>query len=370
MSEQLASFLHAIREAPDDDGPRLVMADWFEDNGDPKRADFIRTQIRLADDLGPNERRALEAREEELLLPNLEHWLGPLWRTPWEAKCRRGTARVKIQAGRLLQGNKRGIAGMEFPNRLVTDLLTEGTSSRWTEFAEMECLECLTGLVLGGSKMSEADVRTLAASPRLRELRRLGIRSVGNRTRGLTREGMAALVESPHLAKLTGLDFASSPLDHEAMELLTKGSPWKLTSLNLDGTALHDYTMGLLLEAPWLAGLTELSVHGCMIYDEQVQWIVRDLAPARLRSLCLGGCRVADEGAELIAASPHLAELRELWLGFPKFTERGARALADSPHLKKLRLLYLYDMRADSPAAEILRARFGDAARFEWMRRE
>ena len=41
------SFLRAIREAPDDDGVRLIYADWLEERGDP-RGEFIRGQIALA----------------------------------------------------------------------------------------------------------------------------------------------------------------------------------------------------------------------------------------------------------------------------------------------------------------------------------
>src|SRR5262249_30478553 len=43
-----AALLGAIGEAPEDDAPRLVYADWLEERGDPDRAAFIRTQCRLA----------------------------------------------------------------------------------------------------------------------------------------------------------------------------------------------------------------------------------------------------------------------------------------------------------------------------------
>ena len=36
------AFLAAIIESPDDDGPRLVYADWLEENGHPERAEFLR----------------------------------------------------------------------------------------------------------------------------------------------------------------------------------------------------------------------------------------------------------------------------------------------------------------------------------------
>ena len=39
------AFLRMIADQPDDDGPRLVYADWLEERGDTARAEFIRVQI-------------------------------------------------------------------------------------------------------------------------------------------------------------------------------------------------------------------------------------------------------------------------------------------------------------------------------------
>src|SRR4051812_185048 len=54
-----AFIQHAI-DSPDD-APRLIFADWLEDHGDADRAEFIRTQCRLArmseDDPGARELR-------------------------------------------------------------------------------------------------------------------------------------------------------------------------------------------------------------------------------------------------------------------------------------------------------------------------
>lgn len=47
MSERDA-FLAAILESPDDDGPRLIFADYLEENGDPARGEFIRIQCAIA----------------------------------------------------------------------------------------------------------------------------------------------------------------------------------------------------------------------------------------------------------------------------------------------------------------------------------
>src|SRR5260370_37026404 len=43
-----STFLRAIDENPDDDGPRLVYADWLEEHGDTARAEVIRVQCELA----------------------------------------------------------------------------------------------------------------------------------------------------------------------------------------------------------------------------------------------------------------------------------------------------------------------------------
>jgi uncharacterized protein (TIGR02996 family) len=40
------AFLTAIGDAPGDDTPRLVYADWLEDGGQPERAEFVRVQCR------------------------------------------------------------------------------------------------------------------------------------------------------------------------------------------------------------------------------------------------------------------------------------------------------------------------------------
>ena len=47
--ESQQSFWNAIIENPDDDTPRLIYADWLEENGDPDRAEFIRLQCWIAE---------------------------------------------------------------------------------------------------------------------------------------------------------------------------------------------------------------------------------------------------------------------------------------------------------------------------------
>lgn len=78
MDTPRAALIAAIREAPDDDAPRLVMADWFEDRGDPAsvaRAAFIRAQVERAR-LPPTDPRQSELQALELRLLKRH---GPAW---------------------------------------------------------------------------------------------------------------------------------------------------------------------------------------------------------------------------------------------------------------------------------------------------
>ncbi len=38
----------AVCASPEDDAPRSIMADWYDENGNPGRAEYIRLALRLA----------------------------------------------------------------------------------------------------------------------------------------------------------------------------------------------------------------------------------------------------------------------------------------------------------------------------------
>jgi uncharacterized protein (TIGR02996 family) len=85
VSDQTA-LLATIRDNPDDDTPRLVYADWLDENAtsdaDRARAEFIRVQIELAhyqELLGPDEHarwKELFRREQDLLGIHGPGWVG------------------------------------------------------------------------------------------------------------------------------------------------------------------------------------------------------------------------------------------------------------------------------------------------------
>jgi|SRR5262245_47890266 len=87
MSDAFA-LVAAIRAAPEDDAPRLIFADWLDENGWPARAEFIRVQCKLARKESPTLRR----REVELLAAHYATFAHPLSSPEFQVRFYRGFA--------------------------------------------------------------------------------------------------------------------------------------------------------------------------------------------------------------------------------------------------------------------------------------
>ena len=77
MTEQ-AALLAAIRENPDDDTPRLVYADWLQENSDEVRAEFIRVECEQYRATKQRRRAQLAGRAAKILKKHKKAWSGPL----------------------------------------------------------------------------------------------------------------------------------------------------------------------------------------------------------------------------------------------------------------------------------------------------
>ncbi len=91
-----AHLLAAVLDDPDNDALRLVCADWWEDQGETERAEFVRIQVEM-------EHTTICECEPRGLLPGTEfepcHWCG-LWRREQELSwCCRAWARDLHLAG-------------------------------------------------------------------------------------------------------------------------------------------------------------------------------------------------------------------------------------------------------------------------------
>lgn len=179
MSGDRRALIAAIRDHPDDDTPRLVCADWFEEQGDETsvaRADFIRTQVALAR-LAPTDPRQseLRARELRLLKRHAAAWCGSHFAFK-KARFRRGF--------------------IEYVHLHLTHLLHHRR--------QLFALEPVRDASLTGWLRASDDlVRRVAACPELANLDTLRIHHQGPHK--APRGNLVLLLESPHLTRLRAL---------------------------------------------------------------------------------------------------------------------------------------------------------------------
>jgi uncharacterized protein (TIGR02996 family) len=326
------AFLRAILERPNDDVPRLVFADWLEDNGnesDRRYSEFIRVQCRLASGAARPED---ERNERDLLALHSAAWEAPLKAllglpadaTPWEYRppnmygdqaphwdFRRGfLEKLSLSTEELLTH-----AREVFRLAPLRHLRVTGRVERPARLFALPQLTHLTQLEFPYAELRPADAGRLARCSHLANLKALTINEptgLGNWSK-IGPEGACALARSPYLARLTSLHLRGNQIGPEGVAALV-GSRLRLTSLDLSRNDPGDEWM------PTLTGTDFLS------------------SVARLH---LGGNDLSPDAIDLLAASPHLANLTRLELEENGFGRDSAWALARSPHLSNLRSLNL-----------------------------
>jgi uncharacterized protein (TIGR02996 family) len=204
------ALLAAVVASPDDDLPRLVYADWCEENGEPERAEFIRLQIARENGLAT---AAGVIREKVLLDTFGKQWLAPL-RQPGEplgtrrshAEFRRGFVGAVWLPARWFVRH----AGRLFELCPVTDLrVMFDDVFEFRLLAACERLDRLRALDLSDRRFGAAGVRHLCRSPHLPGLTVL-------RLTGCNLDDTAADVLCDSRLSLTQLDLRHNPLSEAA----------------------------------------------------------------------------------------------------------------------------------------------------------
>ncbi|HEY7314557.1 MAG TPA: TIGR02996 domain-containing protein [Gemmataceae bacterium] len=347
------TFLQAICEAPEDDTPRLVYADWLDEHNQFERAEFIRAQIRLTH-LAPGNRRfaVLRRRARDLLAAHGEAWRQglPKW-VRHLCEFQRGfVTHVTCTA---LQFIKHGATLMRAaPVRSMRVRRGEG---RIAALAESPHLAGLTALDLRSNAAGDAGAEALAASPHVRHLAtlRLGLNNIGA-------TGMSALAASQHLSNLTSLDLRYN-FDHDNPVLAALATaPWlaRLTALDLSSTHRGMVAFRVLLASPYLPRPLMLSLCSNGLSDDAVELLAASPLLEQVANLDLRGNLFRQRGIQALAASPYLARVRKLALSWNLFGDAGAHALLASPHLGQLRRLSVRHCNIES-TKDALRQRFG-----------
>jgi uncharacterized protein (TIGR02996 family) len=217
------AFVKDICENPDDDSPRLIFADWLDDNGDSDRAEFIRLQVQLG-----------EIQRGNSLPDEYTSWdhFG-LSRCPGVWHC-----------------------ADDSPER--RDLAFRGR--RLLDVHEGEWLAPLRGLLRGEWTWSRGFLEVVDADPveladSAEEL--FGIHPIRRLILTRLRGKVDALAAIPENNCLTSLDLIFNDLDLKGLRQLTKCSHLDgVTELNLSVNGLRDSTIDFLCGEPFFQDLS------------------------------------------------------------------------------------------------------------------
>lgn len=268
MSDRSA-LIAAIREAPNDDAPRLIFADWLEEKGDDAnvaRAAFIRTQIERARLPAHDPRQIdLEARELWLLKEFANAWRGSHFLFK-KSRFRRGFIEyVHVHLQHFLHHRR-----------------------------QMLDLEPVRDISLTGWMRATDDlVKRVAACEELRQIETLRIHHQGPHKS--PRSNLVILIESPQLTRLKSLRVP-------------------MLAINADARRRFE-------RAPVLTRLTELSLPHLDTYpDDPGPWLSDGLPPtpwARLKSLRLTDYMLRRDFIAQLTAAPFWRQLQSLSLILP-----------------------------------------------------
>jgi len=349
-------FLDAILASPEDNAPRLVYADWLEENGRPERAALIRVQIELATtpDYLPRW-SVLKTRERALLEAYQAEWLRPLEHIRDDAgkdDSKRWTFKRGFVAHAVLAAPT-FVRHAEELARLVPlrSLRLAGTGSQLRAALFSPWLARIPELMLE-DKLSPDDFRLLAEAPALAGLRGLYLGSTG-----LTAASAAVLAASPHLSDLRTLNLCFTPVGDDGMAALAF-SPYlaNLESLRLTGAAVGGYGAAAIVRSPHLRRLRDLALGGRWSTARVGRALASSSDPPPLTHLDLELGAIGSAGVAALAGSTLLAGVTDLNLTDNGLGPKGAAALAASPHLKRLRELDLSGNRIGTRGALALAA--------------
>lgn len=384
------AFLSRIREQPDEDGPRLIFADWLDDQGD-SRAEFIRVQCALAQLPGDDPRRAeLEQQEHNLLEAHQAAWSAKLQGLASAWTYRRGLIEaISVDATAFLErgaeifrhGPIRRVrfieAGRCFSKLVESPLLTKipeidlcgnflGNGGIQL-LSRAQQLNQLESLHLGFNDLTNQGLRALAEFPQLSQLRELFL----DDNKQLGTPGIRALADSPYLGQLRLLDLSGNGLTEPAIRVLLNGDSLKqLNAVRLVGNQIGDGGVAALVQSEllrrMLARSPVLDLSRNNIGPVGARALGESEIVAPLEALDLGINAIGDTGLASLAQSPHLRHLKRLLLTDNRIGDTGVRALARSRLTETLEFI---DLTGNFVTSDSIHALDVATSAFDWRKK-
>jgi len=285
------AFVHSILANPDDDLPRLVFADWLEENGRESHAELIRVQCELAHMPQRSKQAAVNARRKKLAAREKVLLAQPEFQATWP----RGVGKPPYEVpGRKTDPERKYVRGF-MPLAEVWD--GELLDSKWK------------------------------ASP-------------WNR---LLREGklLALKIDPGQGGFHAECDYTGY---YEMEDLAAHPALCRVTKLHLFEADVSTDNLGVLARSPLLTQLCEVWLGVCTIQPAAFEALVTSSSVTRLRTLIVDAFRIAGgrETAkkdvrlwELVAASSNMVSLDRLLIDdWHPPTRKAVEALIRSPYLK------------------------------------
>jgi uncharacterized protein (TIGR02996 family) len=254
MTDEELAFIRQIVERPSEELPRLIYADWLEEQGDPK-GEFIRVQCALSrgsDDASWT--AALRHRERDLLREHCDQWIAEIGP---------------------------GIQWYEPRNGLIESLIVSAESLLTTKG---EILARAPIIGLGVALTSLEHVRTLARQPALAYLQSLRLGGSA-----LREEGLAILLDSPHFPAPRSLWLTRCQLGPRAIVALSNSPRLKdVRTLALSGNPIGLAGVQAIAGAIHFGNLEELMLESCEIDASGLEALMDSRRLDRLQTVRIG----------------------------------------------------------------------------------
>jgi len=384
---ELVALLAACRARPADDLPRLVLADWLDENGQPERAEFVRIQVEVSHPTADVERiRGLKKREAELLAEHENEWTGgyqaaAALMTPLNRRRENGGFAPVPPPHRFVRGMVRIGNTAEFVERpelrewmrspeilWLEQIDFSFTTADWFVKADLpDELHGRIGLTLGEAGTAPAELR--------RQFRLLAVSGNFAAVRSLTVLGGTGelALEEVTQGDVTHLVAVSVIGDEKqrAAGMIASAPFTSLSSLHLG--RLTEAGIRILAASPHLGNLTHLNLLTCPIGDGGMVALCRSGLAHTLRRVEFPNTGISDVGVIALAKSPlfahmlsppvpvpksHIGDdgLKRLNLMMNRIGDDGLKALAESEHLLRLCELVLRENVVGDAGVEALAA--------------
>ncbi|MFK7769714.1 MAG: TIGR02996 domain-containing protein [Mariniblastus sp.] len=387
ISPQKHPLFAEVIANPDDMAPRLVYADWLEEQGDP-RSEFIRIQCRIAE-LTPEDREFHSLDKEQMKWIKSNRHLGApkLAKLIRHIKYFRGfVENIRLGIRQFLKHSEEiydlapiretfltslshrtmdAFLSCSSISRLHSLKLSNGelTEENWKSFASstdftnlkkftptngvlqdfemravvnFNCIEQLVELNLGSWCTSQEVFSEFVKSPRLSGLENLSL----NRSKQLD---FATLADPVSLTNLKSVQLVENEISAEIFRLLASSPTFEnLRELyfSTNFKTEHDLASDFIRAQP-MKLIERLDLQHNHLNDEFVEAIFHQLEWPHLKRVNFEDCSLTQDAANSIASSERLKQLKDLKLSRNAIYDAGAIAICKSQKVSELGILEL-----------------------------